>query len=591
MAAEVKLGTPLWRAVHRYRTAFITVAILSAVLNVLLLGGSIYMMLVYDSVLPSHSLPTLFSLLAMITIVYAFQALFDMMRSRILNDVGSALDQNMQPLVQRAISEAALRGGRFSGDGMTPMRDLDNIRAFLSGTGPTTLIDLPWIVFFLVVLSMLHIWLGVTALVGALIMIGMTWMTDRATKAPTQEIGQLTSYRSGMAESNLRHVEVLTALGMRERMRDRWSEVNKVYLASNDRLARSVAVLGGSSKVFRMFLQSAILTVGALLVIDGKASGGVIFASSILSGRSLAPIDTAIANWRGFASARAGWRRLNDLFARLSAAGDAVVQLPRPSKELLVEQVVIAPPGTQRVTVQHAQFRLGAGDALGIIGPSAAGKTSLARALIGVWPVLRGSVRLDGATRDQWDPERFGEAIGYLPQTVELLEGTVAENIARFEPDAPSEVIIAAAQAAGVHDLVVALPQGYETPVGSDGTQLSAGQRQRIGLARALYGNPFLVLLDEPNSNLDQAGEEALEHAIAGVRARGGIAIVIAHRPSALARVSHVLFMRDGRQEAFGPRDEVLAKIMSKPIPINAGVEAADNSRGEAPRKAAGGER
>jgi ATP-binding cassette subfamily C protein PrsD len=549
------------------------------------------MMLVYDSVLPSHSLPTLFSLLAMITIVYAFQALFDTMRSRILNDVGSALDQNMQPRVQRAISEAALRGGRFSGDGMTPMRDLDNIRAFLSGTGPTTLIDLPWIVFFLVILCLLHVWLGVTAFVGALIMIGMTWMTDRATKAPTQKIGQLTSYRSGLAESNLRHVEVLTALGMRQRMRDRWSEVNKVYLASNDRLARSVAVLGGSSKVFRMFLQSAILTVGALLVIDGKASGGVIFASSILSGRALAPIDTAIANWRGFASARAGWRRLNEMFSRLPEAGDSVVQLPRPSKELLVEQVVIAPPGTQRVTVQHAQFRLGAGDALGIIGPSAAGKTSLARALIGVWPVLRGSVRLDGATPDQWDPERFGEAIGYLPQTVELLEGTVAENIARFEPDAPSEAIIAAAQAAGVHDLIVALPQGYDTPVGSDGAQLSAGQRQRIGLARALYGNPFLVLLDEPNSNLDQAGEEALEQAIAGVRARGGIAIVIAHRPSALARVSHVLFMRDGRQEAFGPRDEVLAKIMSKPIPINAGAEATDNSRGDAARKAAGGER
>lgn len=576
---------------QRYRTAFVTVALLSAVLNVLLLGGSIYMMLVYDSVLPSHSLPTLFSLLAMITIVYAFQALFDTMRSRILNDVGSALDQNMQPRVQRAISEAALRGGRSSGDGMTPMRDLDNIRAFLSGTGPTTLIDLPWIVFFLAILCMLHVWLGVTAFVGALIMIGMTWMTDRATKAPTQKIGQLTSYRSGLAESNLRHVEVLTALGMRQRMRDRWSEVNKVYLASNDRLARSVAVLGGSSKVFRMFLQSAILTVGALLVIGGKASGGVIFASSILSGRALAPIDTAIANWRGFASARAGWRRLNEMFSRLPEAGDSVVQLPRPSKELLVEQVVIAPPGTQRVTVQHAQFRLGAGDALGIIGPSAAGKTSLARALIGVWPVLRGSVRLDGATPDQWDPERFGEAIGYLPQTVELLEGTVAENIARFEPDAPSEAIIAAAQAAGVHDLIVALPQGYDTPVGSDGAQLSAGQRQRIGLARALYGNPFLVLLDEPNSNLDQAGEEALEQAIAGVRARGGIAIVIAHRPSALARVSHVLFMRDGRQEAFGPRDEVLAKIMSKPIPINAGAEATDNSRGDAARKAAGGER
>ena len=580
----------------RYRTAFITVVLLSAVLNVLLLGGSIYMMMVYDSVLPSHSLPTLFSLLAMITVVYAFQALFDTMRSRILNDVGSALDKEMAPRVQRAISEAAIRGGRVGGDGLTPMRDLDQVRSFLSSTGPGTLIDLPWIVFFLIVLTLLHVWLGVAAFVGALVMIAMTWMTDRVTREPTQKMAQITAYRSGVAESNLRHVEVLTALGMCGRMRDRWNEVNRVYLASQNRLARSVGLLGGISKVFRMFLQSAILTVGALLVIDGKASGGVIFASSILSGRALAPIDSAIANWRGFAAARVGWRRLTELFDRLPPETAMTVQLPRPSRDLVVEQLVVAPPGTQRVTVQGAQFRLVAGDAMGIIGPSAAGKTSLARALVGVWPAVRGAIRIDGATPDQWDPERFGEAIGYLPQTVELLDGSVAENIARFEPNPVSEAVIAAAQAAGVHDLIVALPQGYDTPVGADGSQLSAGQRQRIGLARALYGDPFLVLLDEPNSNLDQTGEEALECAIGSVRARDGIAIVIAHRPSALARVSHILFMREGRQEAFGPRDEVLAKIMAKPIPIHTPAGASGASPGAPPgendaaaRKAAGG--
>ena len=559
-------------ALQRYRTGFLTVAALSAVLNILLLAGSLYMMMVYDSVLPSQSLPTLFSLLAMLTGVYAFQGLFDIMRGRILNDVGNALDQEMAPSVQRAIAEISTRGGQDmpGGDGMTPMRDLDQVRGFLSSTGPATLIDLPWIVFFLIILSFLHIWLGVATLIGALIMIGLTAMTDRATREPTQRLAQLTGYRTGMAESNLRHVEVLTAMGMAGRMRDRWVGVNDIYLGAQNQLARSIGLLGGTSRVFRLFLQSGILTVGALLVINGKASGGVIFASSILAGRALAPIDTAIGNWRNFAAARAGWRRLNELFDRMPADVDVRVELPLPKAEIAVQGLVVAPPGTQRVTVHGAEFKLVAGDAMAIIGPSAAGKTSLARALIGLWPAVRGSVRFDGATLDQWDRERLGAAIGYLPQTVELLEGTVAENIARFEPDAPSTGVIAAASAAGVHDMIVALPQGYDTPVGSEGQQLSAGQRQRVGLARALYGDPFLVLLDEPNSNLDAAGEEALESAISSVRARRGIAVVIAHRPSALARVSHVLFMRDGKQEAFGPRDEVLSKVMAKPVALNA---------------------
>lgn len=574
-------------ALERYRSAFWTVAALSAVLNVLLLAGSLYMMMVYDSVLPSHSLPTLFSLLALLTGVYVFQAAFDIMRGRILNDVGNALDREMAPRVQRAIADASLRGG-LPGDGMTPMRDLDQVRGFLAGTGPATLIDLPWIFFFLIILTMLHVWLGVTALIGALVMIALTIATDRATREPTGRVAQLTGYRSGLAESNLRHAEVLTALGMHERMRERWGAVNDLYLAAQNQLSRSVGLLGGSSRMFRLFLQSSILTVGALLVISGKASGGVIFASSILAGRALAPIDTAIANWRAFAAARGGWRRLNELFERLPTGPEATIDLPMPTREVAVQALTVAPPGTQRVTVQHADFKLNAGDGLAIIGPSAAGKTSLARAMIGVWPAARGAVRFDGATLDQWDRERLGAAIGYLPQTVELLDGTVADNIARFMPAPPSEAVVAAARAAGVHDLIVALPQGYDTPVGADGQQLSAGQRQRIGLARALFGDPFLVLLDEPNSNLDAAGEEALEKAIDGVRERGGIAVVIAHRPSALARVSHVLFMRDGRQDAFGPRDEVLNKIMAKPIPLNPGAVGAPPA---GPRRAAAGDR
>jgi ATP-binding cassette subfamily C protein PrsD len=552
--AKKREGSRLSEAISRYRAAFITVAVLSAVLNVLLLGGSIYMMLVYDSVLPSHSLPTLFSLLAMIVVVYMFQAMFDAMRTRILADVGGAIDRELAPEVQRVISDAALRGNRQLGDGLIPMRDLDQVRAFLASSGPAALIDLPWIIFFLGVLFLLHYWLGLTALIGSIILIGLTILTDRRTREPIGNLSQISAVRSGMAESNVRHAELLAALGMRDRMRERWLTVNGQYLAANDRMSRTVGTLGGMSKMFRLLLQSVILTVGALLVIDGRASGGVIFASSILSGRALAPVDAAIANWRGFATARLGWRRINELLARVPDNDAVTTILPRPKSELVVQGLTVAPPGTQRITVQNADFSLKAGDGLGIIGPSAAGKTSLARALIGVWRPLRGSVRLDGATLDQWHPETLGAFLGYLPQTVELLDGTVADNIARFDPAVNSAAVIAAAEAAGVHEMIVQLPQGYETPVGTDGSQLSAGQRQRIGLARALYGDPFLVLLDEPNSNLDAAGEVALERAVSAVRARGGIAILIAHRPSALAQVNHVCFMREGRIEAFGPR-------------------------------------
>lgn len=549
----------------RYRTAFITVAVLSAALNVLLLGGSLYMMLVYDSVIPSHSLPTLFGLLGMLLVVYVFQGMFDTMRARILSDVAAGFDQQMAPRVQQATSEAMLMGARSRADGLSVMRDLDQVRGFLSSTGPAALIDLPWILFFLAILFLLHVWLGLVATIGALVLIVLTILTDRKTKKPIGEASQLASLRSGMAESNLRHVEVLTALGMRGRMLDRWNAVNAHHMHAQNQMSRVVGVMSGTSKLFRMLLQSLILTVGALLVINGQASGGVIFASSILSGRALAPVDSAIANWRSFSAARIGWARLNEFLARVPASRSFMTLLPPPSRSLGVDSVAIAPPGTQRVTVSHAHFMLEAGSGLGIIGPSAAGKTSLGRAIIGLWKPARGSIRLDGTTYDQWDTDTLGASFGYLPQSVELLEGTVAENIARFEPEPDSDAIIAAAQSAGVHNLIVQLPQGYETQVGSDGSQLSAGQRQRIGLARALYRDPFLVLLDEPNSNLDGAGEAALEGAIRSVRERGGIAIVIAHRPSVLAQVDLVLVMRDGRMEAFGPRDEVLAKVMAKP--------------------------
>lgn len=555
--------------IRRYRNAFLAVAGLSAVLNILVLGGSLYMMLIYDSVLPSHSLPTLAGLLVLLIGVYGFQGVFDGLRSRILADVAGAFDRALSPRVQRAMTDRARMGGQTKGDGLGPMRDLESVRTFLSGPGPTTLIDIPWLVFFFSILLLLHVWLGVTALIGGGLLVALTYVTERLTKQPTEQLSMIAAYRNAHAEANIHHAEVYRALGMQGRMLDRWQDINGYYLAAQRKISRSVTTLGGISKIGRMLLQSLILTVGAVLVIQGKASGGVIFASSILAARALAPVDQAIGNWRSFVSARLGWRRLCKLLEQVPERAEVRTILPRPAIGLHVEQLVVAPPGTQRITVHGVDFSLSAGDGLAIIGPSAAGKSSLARALLGIWRPVRGTVRLDGASLDQWPSDILGQHMGYLPQTVELIEGTVAENIARFDPQVTSAEVIAAAKAAGVHDMIVGLPDGYEAQVGVDGRSLSVGQQQRIALARALYRDPFLVVLDEPNSNLDAAGDAALEQAIGSVRARGGIVIVIAHRPSALAKVNLVLVLRDGRQEIMGNRDEVMARVSGRPTRID----------------------
>lgn len=458
-----------------------------------------------------------------------------------------------------------LRAGGQS-DALQPLRDLDNLRSFLSGSGPIALFDLPWIPVYLAICFLFHFWIGFAALVGALILIGLTVLAEIWSRRPTQEASHHGLARNGLAEISIRNAEALTAMGMIGRLAARWGEANRRYMASQRRASDVSGGLGAAAKVLRMMLQSAVLAVGAWLVINNQATAGVIIAGSILSARALAPVDLAIANWKGLIAARLSWRRLNKLLAALPAQAE-VMPLQPPTRSLAVESVSAMPPGRQKTVLQDVSFTLQAGSALGIIGPSASGKSSLARVLVGVWSPLRGNVRLDGAALTQWNGEALGCHIGYLPQDVELLAGTVAQNIARFERDANPDAVIAAAKAAGVHDLIVNLPDGYETEVGEQGTALSAGQAQRIALARALYRDPFLVVLDEPNSNLDAEGDEALAHAILGVRARGGIAVVIAHRPSAIAGVDLVLMLREGRMQAFGPKDEILARVLQRPSP------------------------
>ena len=573
-------------ALHQSRTALVTVAWLSALINVLLLGGPLYLMLVYDSVMPSGSMATLFGLLAMLVVIYAFQGLFDFYRSRILGDVAAALDERLAGEVHRLMSRLSLSGTRGEGDGLTPMRDLDAIRSFLAGPGPAALIDLPWLVFFLALLFLLHIWLGVTALVGALVLIGLTLLNDRYIREPTAHASRAQALRGRLALDSVRNAELVRALGMGEQMHQRWQRASADYNETQDRLSRAAGTLGGASRVFRLLLQSLVLTVGALLYLSGDASGGIVFAASVLAARALAPIDQAIGNWRAFIAARQGWDRLDGLFERLPEGEPLATVLPRPASELRVQSLAVAPPGSSAPVIDGLDFTLAAGDGLGVIGPSAAGKTTLARALTGVWPPAAGGVRLDGAELSQWPPDVLGRSLGYLPQQVELFEGTIAQNIARMDSSPRSDDVIAAARAAAAHDLVVGLDKGYETTVGPGGSKLSAGQRQRIGLARALYGDPFLVVLDEPNSNLDPEGEAALDRAVAVMRARGAIVVLIAHRPAALRQVNKVLILQNGRMTAFGERDDILKRLVvgSAATPLHPG-------RGRGPKAAEGGKR
>jgi len=551
-------------ALAKLRGGFGAIVALSAFINILTITGSLYLMLVYDRVLPAQSLPTLFSVFALILIAFAFYGVFDVMRSKMLADVAASLDRSLSGRVQAIEARIALERPEAK-EKVSPVRDLDQLRAFIASAGPPALIDLPWILLFLIILTAVHYWLGVVTLVGMLGLAALTLVAERVSGRHVAAVAQAAAKRRLLADRQWRHAEIITALGMRDRLMLQWRRIHHEYLDQQATLTDTTATLSGISKVSRMVLQSVVLTVGAMLVIDGKATAGIIFASSILSGRALAPVDSAIANWKHFVGARQAWTRLDNLFAQIPPPVGERTELPPPTKSLVVDNLSLTPPGSQLTTVAAVSFQAQAGQVVGIVGPSASGKSSLVRGVLGVWKAAKGAVRLDAAAIQQWDSETLGRSIGYVPQSVELFAGTIAENIARFEVGAPSDAVIAAAKAAGVHDLIVQLPGGYDLQVGEDGQQLSAGQRQRIALARALYRDPFLVVLDEPNSNLDPEGEVALARAVTGVKARGGIVLLVAHRREILGVVDLLLVMRGGTAQAFGPRDEVLAKLAPPP--------------------------
>jgi ATP-binding cassette subfamily C protein len=564
-SANTAPQSELSAALASCRSAFISIALFSGMSNILMLTGAIFMLEVYDRVLPSRSIPTLVALAILAASLYAALGVLDFIRGRILVRIGSSLDESISERVYDALVRLPLKAGN-RGDGLQSLRDLDSLRSFLSGMGPIALFDLPWIPLYLIICFAFHVLIGLTALFGAILLCALTVLTEVYTRDPGKQMAGLAMSRNSLAETSRRNAEALVAMGMARRLAKRWKETNRQYMASQRQTSDVAGGFASISKVLRMVLQSGVLAVGAYLVINQEATAGIIIAGSILSARALAPVDLAIANWKSFGAARQSWHRLNQLLA-LFPVHAAPMSLELPRKSLTVENASVVPPGSQRAVAIDINFVLNAGNGLGIIGPSGSGKSCLARMLVGVWSPARGKLRLDGATFDQWAPEALGEHIGYLPQDVELLAGTVAENIARFTTAPKPEKVIAAARNAGVHDLIVSLPEGYETQIGEQGTLLSAGQAQRVALARALYGDPFLVVLDEPNSNLDAEGDEALTRAINGVRARNGIVIVVAHRPSAIAGVDLVLALSHGEQVQFGPKEETLAKILMRHLP------------------------
>ena len=538
------------------RGSFAMTGLFSLVINLLVLASPLYMMQIYDRVLTGRSVSTLIALTILVGGLLIIMGLLEMIRSRILVRVGTRFDGALHERVHQVMVQQSLRSGDSANDG--PLRDLRSVREFLSGQGPFALFDTPWVPIYLTVIFILHPLLGYVALGGAVLLfaLGLTnelWTRRRLMAATTE--GRLSD---SLANASQRNAEVVTAMGMQGGLRRRWQVAHRRGLHEQSVASDRAGTITATSKTIRLILQSAILGTGAALAIEQVISPGSMIAASIIMGRALAPVDQAIGNWRSFVGARAAYRRLSDLLADFPIRPEPM-RLPAADTRLHVEHLVGAAPGSQMPAIAGLDFDLEAGEALGVIGPSASGKSTLARLLVGVWEARHGAVRLDGTALDHWHPDDLSRQIGYLPQDVELFDGMVSENIARFAVDADPNAIVKAAKAAGVHDMILRLAEGYNTKIGDGGSKLSGGQRQRIGLARALFGDPFLVVLDEPNASLDASGDSALTDAIVQMKAEGRIVIIMAHRPSAIEACDKLLVLNGGRQKAFGEKREVLA--------------------------------
>ncbi len=544
-------------ALIEFKGAFRTVGIFSAIINVIMLVPALYMLQVFDRVLSSRNETTLLMLTVMVLGAYLLMNALEFIRSFVLIRLGARLDMKLNKRVYTAAFEQNLK--QDGGNAGQALHDLTNIRQFLTGNGLFAFFDAPWFPIYLAVIYLFSPLLGMFALGGTVILIVLAYVNEVITKKPLAEASNMAVASGNLATNNLRNAEVISAMGMLPNLMSRWFKLHGQFLRLQAEASEKAGIVSALTKFVRMSMQSLILGLGALLVLDGKITPGMMIVGSILMGRATAPVDQLIGIWKNWSSTRSAYQRLVKLL-EANPASEAGMPLPKPVGRVSVEAVTAAPPGSPVAVIKNLSFAIAPGDVLGIIGPSGSGKSTLARLLVGVWPSAVGKVRLDGADVYHWNKEELGPNIGYLPQDIELFAGTVSENIARFgEIDA--EKVILAAKRAGVHDMILHFPHGYDTPLGDGGGGLSGGQKQRLGLARAMYDDPSLIVLDEPNSNLDDVGEQALVAAINDLRGRGKTIVLITHRTSALSTTNKLLLLRDGMAQLFGPSSQVLAEL------------------------------
>jgi len=561
----------LKKALQATRGSFLSVGFFSMFINILMLVPVIYMLQVYDRVITSGSESTLL----MITLIMVFLLMgmggLEWVRSRILVRVAAKLDQ----LLAHQVFDASFKQSLYSGgrnNSAQSIQDLTGLRQFMTGNGLFAFFDAPWVPIYLAVMFAFHPFYGWVGVFSAVILAVLAIVNEKLTSKLLQEANKEAGLANAAVSRTLGNSEVIESMGMLERVRHRWKEKQDRVVAWQSVASDKASVVTSISTTFRIIVQSLILGLGAYLVIQQEITPGLVIAGSILLGRALAPIDQMIGAWKGFVVARAQYNRLDEVMTKMPVDKETM-SLPAPTGVLQAENIVVSPPGTRISVLKGVSFRANPGEVWGVLGPSAAGKSTLARAMLGIWPTNSGKVRLDGADIFTWNREELGPHIGYLPQDIELFDGTISENIARFG-DVDPEAVVKAAKIAGVHEMILALEEGYDTVIGAQGVMLSGGQRQRIGLARAVYGDPVLIVLDEPNSNLDDVGERALGAAIKSLRERGATVFIITHRATVLAYVDKLLVMSDGRVQLQGPRDEVLQELNKAQAQAKAQMQA-----------------
>lgn len=548
----------LFDALKAVRHYFIYAGLFSAAVNILMLVPIIYMLQVYDRVISSGS----YSTLAMLTVLMVFLIIamggFEWARSMILTSASNRIEQQLRSRVFNATFKNALLGGGSN----QPLNDLSSLRQFMTGNGLFAFFDAPWFPIYIGIMFIFHFWFGVVGVVAAVVMVTFAWLTEMVTTKRLKDANTQAGRVGASVTGSLRNAEVIAAMGMTADIRLKQEQMSDQVLGLQTDASRAAGILSSITKTFRVTVQSLILGLGALLALQAEISPGMMIAGSLLLGRALAPIDMLVGTWKGFSVARAQYERLGQLLENIPDQPDSM-SLPPPRGNLALEQVVVVPPGSRTPVVKGVSFELSAGEALGIVGPSASGKSTLARAILGIWPAASGKVRLDGADIFAWDRGELGPYVGYLPQDIELFDGSISDNICRFG-GRDAKKIVAAANMAGVHELILRLPDGYDTIIGASGGALSGGQRQRIGLARAVYGNPRLLVLDEPNSNLDDQGEKELVAAIQRIKGDGATVVVISHRTMILHSMDKLLVMKDGSPVGVGPKDQVLAGLLGQ---------------------------